>query len=285
MSGADAAQTLLDQNAVIGIERHHIGDGAKGDQIEQLSEVGLAAMTLKPATPTQFSAGGDEQVEHDPNPGQVLAGEGTAWLIGVDQSGGLRQLGARQVMVGNQHRQAELAGALKPSVAGDAIVDGDDQIWPTFGGDIDDDGAEAVALGKAAWHKKIERTGAERAQAEYGHRGASRTIGIVIADDEQLALGLDVIGEQGGSGIDTKQLVHGVNGAEAMIQAAVEPAMAIEPREQVVEPVQRFVGPGWALDGAQLACGRCLRRGCALPRADSGAGRWVRSRHSLVRLA
>ena len=36
-AGADALQALRDQHAVVGIERHDVGDRAQGHQVEQLA--------------------------------------------------------------------------------------------------------------------------------------------------------------------------------------------------------------------------------------------------------
>lgn len=42
LAGAHAAQPLVDQDAVVAVERYDVGDGAQRDQVEQRAQVGLA---------------------------------------------------------------------------------------------------------------------------------------------------------------------------------------------------------------------------------------------------
>ena len=52
---AHARQALGDENAVIAVERHHVGDGAERDQVEQVGELGALAVG-EGAAPAQLRA-------------------------------------------------------------------------------------------------------------------------------------------------------------------------------------------------------------------------------------
>ena len=40
-AGAQALQALRDEDAVVGVERHHVGDGAERDEVGEGAEIGL----------------------------------------------------------------------------------------------------------------------------------------------------------------------------------------------------------------------------------------------------
>ena len=99
--GAHALEALRHQHAVVRVERHDVGDRAQRDQVRQRAEVGLL-LSLERASSPQFRAQGQHDVEHDPDAGQRLGGKAAARLVGVDDAGGLGQLCAGQVVVGDQ---------------------------------------------------------------------------------------------------------------------------------------------------------------------------------------
>ena len=47
-AGAHALQALRDQDAVVGVERHDVGDGAERDEVEQRVEIGLVCRRSTP---------------------------------------------------------------------------------------------------------------------------------------------------------------------------------------------------------------------------------------------
>ncbi len=83
---ADAGQALGHQQAVVRVEPHHVGDGAQGDQIQQVGQIGLGP-AREGAAFAQLGAQGGEHVEHDADAGEMLAGEGAAGLVGIDDEG------------------------------------------------------------------------------------------------------------------------------------------------------------------------------------------------------
>lgn len=112
------------------VEPDDIGDSPQRDQIEQRGEPGFAASAAlgKPVARAQFGAQRQHNVEDDADSGEMLAGEVAVREIRVDDTVGGRQLVAWQVVVGDQRRDPQLPGAGHAVDAGDAVVDGDDQV-------------------------------------------------------------------------------------------------------------------------------------------------------------
>ncbi|MNC38758.1 hypothetical protein D3C75_873830 [compost metagenome] len=47
-AGTDALQALMHEDAVVGIQRHHVGYAAQRDQVEQLTDVRLCLRLVAP---------------------------------------------------------------------------------------------------------------------------------------------------------------------------------------------------------------------------------------------
>ena len=60
------------------------------------------------------------------------------------------------MVVGDQRGDAQLVGAGNAFQAGDAVVDGDDQVGRLLGGNVDDFRREAVAEFEAVGQQKID---------------------------------------------------------------------------------------------------------------------------------
>ncbi len=117
------------------------------------------------AAPAQFGAQRQQHVEHDADAGQVLAGEAAVRLVRVDDHARVRQRVARQVVVGDDHFDAAPVGFDHAVDAGDAVVDGDDDVGRLFArGQRDDLGRQAVAVLEAVGHDVVDLR-AHRAQA------------------------------------------------------------------------------------------------------------------------
>ena len=89
-AGADPLQALRDQAAVVAVEPHDVGDGAERDQVEQGVEPRLLG-DAELAARAQLGAQRQQHVEGDADAGQVLAREGAAGLVRVDDDVGVRQ--------------------------------------------------------------------------------------------------------------------------------------------------------------------------------------------------
>ncbi len=184
----------------------------------------------------QFGAQREQHVEHDADAGDAFRREGAAGLVGIDDAVGVGQRRAGQVVVGDQRGDAEFAGAGDAFEAGDAVVDGDDEVGRLPRGDIDDFRRQAVAELEAVRDEEID-VGAERLERAHAERGGGGAVAVVVADDQQAGVGLDGVGQH----------VRGVagmgegGGRQQRLQLVVEfglvgdAAGRVQPREQRVQ--------------------------------------------------
>ena len=239
------------QNAVVAIERHHVGDGAERDQVEQARQIRPLAI-VKGATCAQLGAQCQQGVEHHAHAGQRLARESAAGLIGIDDHVGLRQGVARQVVVGNQRGDAQRTGFFDAVDAGDAVIDGNDQVGFAVRGELDDGRGEAVAIFKTVRHQ-IGDVGAHRAQPAHGDRTGGGAVAVVVGHDQHACAGFDGIGEQNGGVADALQLRGRDELGQRIVQLAGggDAARCVQPRQRRVKAVlgQSADGSGVCLAG------------------------------------
>ena len=108
------------------------------------------------AAGAQFRAQRQQHVEHHADAREVLAREAAARLVRVDDARGVRQHRAGQVMVGDEHGDAEFVGARHALDARDAVVDGDDQVGRRLRGELDDLRRQPVAVLEAVRHEVVD---------------------------------------------------------------------------------------------------------------------------------
>ena len=123
-----------------------------------------------------------------------LDGKVAAGLVRVHDAVGFRQGFRRQVVVGDQRRDAVFAGAVDALDAGDAVVDGDDQVGRLLRGDVDDFRRQPVAELEAVGQQEVD-VGAEHFQGAHADGGGGGAVAVVVADDQQFGLGLDGVGQ------------------------------------------------------------------------------------------
>ena len=114
--------------------------------------------------------------------------------FGIDDAVGFGQGFGRQVVVGDQRRDAVFAGAVDALDAGDAVVDGDDQVGRLLRGDVDDFRRQPVAELEAVGQQEID-VGAEHLQGAHADGGGGGAVAVVVADDQQFGFGLDGVGQ------------------------------------------------------------------------------------------
>ena len=149
---AYALQALLHRDPVVGVKLHHVGDRAKRDQIEQRAEIG-PALAFERATLAQLGAQRQHQIEHDTDAGQILARKAAARLIRVNDAPGIRERGARQMMIGNE-RACRAGWRWQRLRCCDSIVDGNQQVRIFDGfGKLDDLWRQAVAKFETVWRR------------------------------------------------------------------------------------------------------------------------------------
>ena len=174
------------------IERDHVGNGTQGHQRQQLGQIRLKSPRCMPSTLlrprgvrgigvaplcqrgdggiecaafAQLSAQREHEIEHHANAGEMLARKRAAALVGIDGAGRGWKARARQVVVCDQHLHPQAIGLRDPLDAGDAVIDGDEQIRPeAFVREARDLGAQAVAILEAVWHEivHVRAKGSER---------------------------------------------------------------------------------------------------------------------------
>ena len=127
---------------------------------------------------------GRHQVESDADAGERAARKAAAGEVGIDDGVGVRQLRARQMVIGNEYVDAACPRGRHPGVAGDAVVHRDQQCRGALGRARHDLGGEPVAEAKAVRHQEVHRREAAGAQRAHHQRAAGGAIGVEVADDQ-----------------------------------------------------------------------------------------------------
>ena len=138
----------------------------------------------------ELAAHRGHHVERHADAGERARAEAAARHVGIHDDVGGGQRRARQVMIGDQHLDAARARRGDAGIAGDAVVDGDDERRRALGGEPHDLRREPVAELEAVRHQEIDRRETPGAQAAHDERGARGAVGIEVADDEDAALAM-----------------------------------------------------------------------------------------------
>ncbi len=208
------------------------------------SSRGCVAAVKRPRR-AQFRAQRQQHVEHHADARQVLARKAAARLVRVDDARGVRQHRARQVMVRDEHGDAEFVGARHAVDARDAVVDGDDQVGRLLRGELDDLRRQPVAVLEAVRHEVVD-VRAHRPQAAQADRAGGRAVAVVVGHDQQARLGLDRVGEQDRGVVHVRQRgrrhqpvdqqLQVVAGARCRARPARAPARAARRRRRGAAP-------------------------------------------------
>ena len=101
---------------------------------------------------------------------------------------------AGQVVVGDQHLPAARLRRGDAGVAGDAVVDGDQQVGLQRREFVDQRRRQPVAVHDAVGHRVRDAPRAEHAQAAHADRAGGGAVAIEIADDDDVAVLRDRVG-------------------------------------------------------------------------------------------
>ena len=80
---ADALQPLRDQHAIVAVEPHDVGDGAKRDEVEQAVEARLGFLARERAAAAQLGAQREQHVNITPTPARCLLGNAQPGWFGL----------------------------------------------------------------------------------------------------------------------------------------------------------------------------------------------------------
>ena len=167
------------------VERHDVGDGPEGDEIE----VARRHFRRTGNTPVlQHAADPGHQVERDPDAGEALAGERTLRQVRVHDDGRVGQRIAGQMMIGDEHRNAEPVCLRDPVEARYAIIDRDQERWAALRRNAHDFRGQAVAVFETIRHEVVDFRETELAQAAQYQRRARRTIDVEVTNDDDAAI-------------------------------------------------------------------------------------------------
>ncbi len=193
-------QALLHEGAVQPGERHHVGDGAERDEIEQLQEIGLGQRAAPEAAAAQLAIEGGGGHEGEPRGAKLVEPGKVVGALRIDDGIGKRQIAGYLMMVDDDDVEVELRRFRQRLEARRAAIDGDQEPRAALG-----DLAHGVDIGPVALEQpigdveeRIEPGGAQHAHEERGRGGA---VDVVIAEDRDPLLALDGVGEARGGAV------------------------------------------------------------------------------------
>ena len=146
------------------------------------------------AAPAKFGAKREHGVEHHSNASDTLARECAAGLVRIHDAQGVGQLVAGQVMIGDEHRNAERLRFRDAFDRCDAVVDGDDEVRLALGSQPDDFRSEPVAVFETIRHEVVD-VRPESAQGTHADGAAGGAVGVVVGNDEKTPAVAHGIGE------------------------------------------------------------------------------------------
>jgi len=117
----------------------------------------------------------------------MLARKCIARLVGVDDGIGLGQLGARQMVIGDEHLHAVGPGGAHARDARDAVVDGDNQVGILLRRERDDLRRKPVTVLEAVRYQIAHVFRAHLRERAHHYRTTGGAVGIEIGDDQDAA--------------------------------------------------------------------------------------------------
>ena len=107
LAAAQRQQPLGDEGAVEADERHHVGDGAERDQIEQRRADRAPAASRPESPPAQFAVDRNDGHEHQPDGGEVAKPGQIIEPVGIDQRRRRRQILVGLMMIDDDDIEPE----------------------------------------------------------------------------------------------------------------------------------------------------------------------------------
>ena len=107
LAPAQRDQALGDEGAVEALERHHVGDGAERDEIEQRQQIGLGPRAGPEAARAQLAVDRDQREEHQPDGGEMAKPGEIVEPVRIDDGERRRQFALGLMMVDDHDVEAE----------------------------------------------------------------------------------------------------------------------------------------------------------------------------------
>ena len=175
-------QSLGDEGAVEPLERHHVGDGAERDQVEQIEQVRLRPRRAPEAAPAQFAVHRHHGHEHQPDRGEMAELGEIVEPVRIHHRERGRQRLVGEVMIDDDRLHAEPRRFRQRLVAHGAAVDGDQQRRAASRERADRLDIRAVALEQAVGDVD-DRIDPGEAQEARQRRRRGRAVDVVVAED------------------------------------------------------------------------------------------------------
>ncbi|MNE28376.1 hypothetical protein D3C80_1218140 [compost metagenome] len=218
-TGADAVQALVHQNAVVGVEWHHVRHRTERDQIQQFRQVRHRQRTLfEPAAVTQPRTQRQHQIKSHTDAGQGFGRELTAAQVRVDDRFRRRQGFPRQVVVSHQHLHAFGVGHVHSRMGRDAVIHREDQFGTARRRLFDHFGTQAVAVLKTIRHQIIDRTAAHAAQRQHRQRSTGGAISVEVPHHHDAATRRQRLLQNANGGVNAIQLLPRQHAFDAAFQ-------------------------------------------------------------------
>ena len=152
-----------------------------------------------------------------------------------------------QVVVGDQHLQAQFARGGDALEAGNAVVHGDQHVSAAVFHPLRDGGGQAVAIHHPVRHDVVHVLGAEQAQAAHAHGAGGGAVAVVVRHDAELLVGCNGIGQQHGSSGGAEHVGGGNQAGQTVVEivGVLHPARGVQLGQQRVN-TGLLQGPGCA---------------------------------------
>ena len=172
-------QTVHQPAAVDPLKRSHVRDGADAEEVQRHGQ-GLRGATGLGEGPGQDIG--------DADAGQPPVGRTLGGAVGVEQGAQGWPLLRDGVVIGDDHLQTELLGALEGLPGRHSVVDGDQQPDSVVRELLHHGDIQAIAIGLAAGDGRLG-LGPQLLQNADQERRAGHAIGVVVAADRQAFVG------------------------------------------------------------------------------------------------
>ena len=215
----DTPQALVNQDTVVVVQLHHVGNSAQRHQVQQCREVRrLNALRSKPACMLQPGPDCQQHVKHDAHTGNTLAWEPVAGLVRVDDDGGGRKLPARQMMIRNQDIHSRAPGEIDAGHTGNTVVHGHQEVGVELQGLARHVDTQAISVLYPVRNHVDDLPGAQHGQPAQGHGAGRCSVCVIIRHDQDFFIVANGIDKQSRRRVKIFQFVERQQVGQRIIQ-------------------------------------------------------------------